>query len=122
MLAYLQALVDQRLVVNDPGRLFPCVGADHQLRIAVLDAVCQLVRREPAEYDNVSRSDSRAGVDGDQAFNGHGHVDDNPISRLNPKLLLQGSCKVLDSFVKLCVGDLTPLNGGEDTCSVMGLS
>lgn len=122
VLAYSQALVHQRLVVNDPSRLFPCVGADDQLRIAVLDAVCQLVRREPAEYDHVSRSDSSAGVDGDQTFNGHRHVDDHPIPRLNSEFLPQSSCEVLNSFVKLDIGDLAPLNIGNVTCSVMGLS
>lgn len=66
--------------------------------------------------DDVSGSDTCTGVDGNQAFGGHGHIDNDPVGWLYPKLSPHRPRQVLDSFVELRVRDLASLNAEGCTC------
>jgi hypothetical protein len=99
-------VVDDLEVVYDFVGLFACVGADDEFGRAVPDAVGQLVRGEASEDNNVGGADPCAGQYGHQTFNGHGHVDDDPVSGLYFELGFECACEELDALVKLCVGDL----------------
>ena len=60
--------------------------------------------------------------DGDDAFDDHRHVDDDPIADLNVEVLLERASEGLHALVQLRVGDARSLSGGRVTVPVMGLS
>ena len=59
------------------------VGGDQQLRRAVLDAVGQAVRREPAEHHGMDRADAGAGQHRHRGLGHHRQVDRHPVALLD---------------------------------------
>lgn len=120
--AQLQCVVYDGQVVYDLVGLLPCVGTDHQFRLAVGYSVREFVGREAAEDDDMDCSNACAGVDGYQAFEGHGHVDDNFVSGFDCELLPECPSEGFDSAMEVLVGDLASLCISLGTSPVMGLS
>ena len=55
-------------------------------------------------------SNSRTSMNGNERFNGHGHVDNDSISWHYLELSLHSPSQSLTSLMELPVGDLTSLN------------
>ncbi len=79
-------LVQQRLVFHDPARLNAAGGRQDRLRLGVVDARCQLMRREAAEDHRVDRAEPRAGEHGDGSLRDHRHIDDNAVALFDAQI------------------------------------
>ena len=77
--------VEERLVLDDAPRLDAARGAEDHLRLAVVDAPRELLRREPAEDDAVHRPEAGAGEHRDDRLGHHRHVDDDPVAAPDPE-------------------------------------
>ena len=72
--------VEQRLVGHHPVDLDAARSGQDQLRLRVVDAGGQLLRREAAEDHRVNRADPGAGQHADHRLGHHRHVDDHAIA------------------------------------------
>ena len=70
-----QVLVRHRLAVAHAG-----IGGDEQLRLRIVDAHGEVVRREAAEHHRVHGPEARAGQHREQRLGDHRHVDDDAIA------------------------------------------
>ena len=81
------------------------VGGDHGHGAGVLDTFLQGLGREAAEHHAVGGADAGAGLHGDHAFDGHGHVDDHTVTLLDAARL-QGVRELRHLGQQFLVGDL----------------
>lgn len=98
-------VIHDALIVNHLIGLLSRVGENHELRVAVRDAIGQLHRRKPSENHHVNGSNPRTGQNGDDALDNHRHVDDHTVSHSHMKLVLEGTCKLLHSSMQFGVCD-----------------
>ena len=79
-------LVEQRLVFDDAADLEAAARRQDQLRLGIVDAGRELVRREAAEHHRVHRADARASEHGNHRFRHHRHVEDDAIALLDAEI------------------------------------
>ena len=79
------------------------IGGDHSHRARIDDAFVEGLGREATEHHAVRRTDPRAGLHRDHAFDGHGHVDDDPVT-LFDALRREGIGELAHSRQQLLVG------------------
>jgi hypothetical protein len=80
------------------------IGGDDRRGAAVLDAVFDRLRAEPAKDDAVHRADARARQHGHGGLRHHGHVNDDAILRLHA-LGLEHIGEAANFAVKLLIGE-----------------
>ena len=83
-------LVEQRLVGDDPGALDAAGGGEDDLRLGVVDAGRELLRRKAAEDHGMDRPDAGAGQHREAGLRDHRHVDDDAIAFDDAHLLQHG--------------------------------
>jgi len=83
-----KGLFDNWFVLDDLAWFDTTAASNDQLRIAVVEPVCQFFGREATEYYGVSSSKSGAGKHGEGSFDNHRHVDYNNVANSNPELVL----------------------------------
>ena len=79
--------IEQRLVVDNAARLDAAGCRKDQLRLGIVDAGREFMRREAAENYGVNRANARTGEHGDKRFRHHRHVDDDAITFADPEAL-----------------------------------
>ena len=84
------------------------VGGDHAYGAHVNDAVLQGPGGKPAKYHAVGDAQTGAGLHGNNAFNAHGHVDDDAITFLNA-FGLERIGKLTNACQQFLVGDVGDL-------------
>ena len=80
------------------------VGGDQHDGAGIVDAIAHRLGREAAENDRVNGADTGAGLHGDDAFDGHRHVDDDAVTLLDT-LRLQHVGHLADPGQQILVGD-----------------
>ena len=83
VLGELERLVEKRLVGDGARGLDTAGGRDDHPRGSVVDAHGELLRREPAEHHRVHGTEPGAGEHRYGGLGHHGHVDDDPVARLD---------------------------------------
>ena len=86
------------------------VGGDDDVRLAVLDAVGERVRREAAEHHRMHRADARAGEHRVGRLRDHRHVDGDAVALLDVAVA-QDVGHPAHLVVQLLVGDLLVVLG-----------
>ena len=81
----LQRLVDDLLVVDDPGRFDAAGRRDDRLGAGVVDPGGEFPGGEAAEHHGVHGADPRAGEHADDRLGDHRHVDDHPVPSGDPE-------------------------------------
>ena len=84
------------------------VGGDDDVRLAILDAAGERVRREPAEHHRVDRADARAGEHRVGRLRDHRQIDGDAIALLDVAVA-QDIGEPADLVVQLLVGDVLRL-------------
>ena len=86
-----RALFERRVGIglqrNRPPTAAALVGGDQHVGVAVLDAVGQAVRGEPAEHHGMDGADPCAGQHGGRSFRHHRHIDGDPVALLHAQAL-----------------------------------
>ena len=83
----------------------PFVGRDDDVRLAILDAAGERVRREAAEHHGMDGADARAGEHGVGRFRNHRQVDGDAIAFLDVAVA-QDIGEAADLVVQLLIGDV----------------
>ena len=84
-------LVEQRLVGNDAGALDAAARRQDHLRLGVVDAGGELLRREAAEHHRMHGADARAGQHGDDRLRHHRHVEDDAVAFFDAEVAQHGA-------------------------------
>src|SRR5207302_1280849 len=79
------------------------VRGDDDLRLAIVDAVAQRLRREAAEDHAVRRPDAGARQHGDRQLGDHRHVDGDGVALLDP-VLAEGGGQAVHLAIHVPVG------------------
>ena len=89
------------------------VGGDEQLGLRVVDPARQCLRAEAAEDDRMRGADPGAGEHRDRELRDHGHVDGDPVARLDAQLdeRVRG---LLDLAQQVGIGDRAGVAGLTD--------
>jgi hypothetical protein len=80
MAAFFQGRADQRLVRDHLVHLDPARGGEEDLRLGIVDADGQFVRREATEHHAMHHAEPSTGQHGDDRFGHHGHVDHGGVA------------------------------------------
>src|SRR3546814_3102870 len=119
------AVAQRRIGVGLEGNLTAAaqalVGGDHAVRLAVLDAPGEGIRREAAEHHRVDRADARAGQHGIGGFRNHRHVDGDAVALLDAARL-QGIGEAADVLEELTIGDVRSEEHTSELQSLMRIS
>ena len=86
------------------------VGGDDDVRLAVLDAAGERIRREAAEHHRMDRADARAGEHGVGRLRDHRHVDGDAVA-LRDVAVAQDVGHPAHLVVQLLIGDLLVVLG-----------
>ena len=81
------------------------VGGDDDVRLAVLDAAGERIRREAAEHHGMDGADARAGEHGVGRLRNHRHVDGDAVALLDVAVA-QNVGEAADLVVQLLIGDV----------------
>ena len=81
------------------------IGGDDDVRLAILDAAGERIRREAAEHHRMDGADARAGEHGVGRFRNHRHVDGDAIALLDVAIA-QDIGETADLVVQLFIGDV----------------
>ena len=81
------------------------VGGDDDVRLAVLDAAGERIRREAAEHHGMDGADARAGEHGVGRLRDHRHVDGDAVALLDVAVA-QHVGEAADLVVQLLIGDV----------------
>ena len=77
--------------------------------------------RKSSKNHNMSSPNPRTSQNSNNTLNNHRHIDNNPIPNTNFEIVLQPTCKVLHSLMKLSIGNGRSLHKIFLTLPVMGL-
>ena len=110
LIRHSQSLINNAFVVDDSWWLFSCICTQNNFRLTILNTIGQLVCCKSSKNDDMGGSNSRTSMNGNERFNGHGHVDNDSISWHYLELSLHSPSQSFTSLMELPVGDLTPLN------------
>ena len=113
-------LVEQRLVLDDAAGLEAATRGQDHLRLGVIDAGRELVRREAAEHHRMHRADPRAGQHGDHRFRHHRHVEDDAVALLDAEIAQDGG-QYLSLDLQAVIGDGALLAGEREIVDDCGL-
>ena len=91
VLGELDRLIEQRLVGHDARALDAAAGGEDDLRLAVVDAGGELLRREAAEHHRVDGADARAGEHREHRLRHHRHVEDDAVALLDAEVAQHGA-------------------------------
>ena len=114
-------LVHRGLERHDVAAAPGAVLGEHDLGLAVVDAVAQRVGCEAAEHDAVGRADARAGQHADRDLGHHAHVDGDAIALLYAEAAQRGRERD-DLPVELAVGEGAVVSPGSLSQISAGLS
>ena len=78
-----EGAVEERLVRHGAVHLDAAGRGEDELRLGVVDALGELVRREAAEDDRVDRAEARAGEHRHHRLGDHRHVDEDAVALLD---------------------------------------
>ncbi len=67
-----------------PVAFDPAGSRNNELRSGIIDAVGKFIGRKTAEDHRMDRANARTGEHGNDRLRHHGHVDDDPVTLLNP--------------------------------------
>ena len=81
------------------------IGGNDDVRLAVLDAAGERIRRETAEHHGMDRADARAGEHGVSRFRNHRHVDGDAVALLDVAVA-QNIGEAADLVVQFLVADV----------------
>ena len=81
------------------------VGGDDDVRLAILDAAGERIRREAAEHHGMDGADARAGEHGVSRLRNHRHVDGDAVALLDVAVA-QDVGEAADLVVQLLIGDV----------------
>jgi hypothetical protein len=103
-------LVEQRLVWHYPIRLEAARCRDDDARPRIVDALGQLVRREPTEHDRMNGSETRARQHGEHGLRHRRHVNNHAVAGINAQAA-ERSGQFGDLFAELEVGEAPDRSG-----------
>ena len=78
-------LIQQRLVGDDPPRLMAAGCADNGLWLCVINPLGQFGSGEATKHDRMHRTEARTAQHGDKRLGDHRHIDDYPVTLVDPK-------------------------------------
>ena len=103
-------LVEQWLVLDDAAGLEPAARRQDHLRLGVVDAGRELVRRETAEHHRVHRANARTGEHADRRLRHHRHIEHDTVALLDAEVA-QDPSQYLGLALERAIGERALLPG-----------
>jgi len=83
---HINGIVQQRLVGNDPVNLCPAGSGYDNFRLGIVDPGGQLIGRKSTKNHGMNGAQTCTGQHGHHGLRNHGHIDNNPIALLYPRI------------------------------------